>query len=277
MPTYMDVHYLPGATALQVEEHHAADLAEQGKYGVEFLKYWFNESKGKGFCLVEAPSPEAAQLVHRAAHGQIAERLIEVQPDLVEAILGAGEMSPSGAVVLHRSAGDERDPAIRTILFTDIVGSTNEARGDDAGMVLLDTHNAIVREALAATDGREVRHARDCIMASFVSAAAAIRCAIQIQHALAEHQREKAGHPLKVRIGAAAGEPAEREHDLFGATVQLAAQLCSHAQPEQILVSNVVAELCIGKGWAFTDMGALSFKGFPRPIRVHGVEWSVTR
>jgi hypothetical protein len=52
--------------------------------------------------------------VHRAAHGQIAERLIEVHPDLVEAILGAGEMSPSGAVVLHRGVGDERDPAIRT-------------------------------------------------------------------------------------------------------------------------------------------------------------------
>ncbi|HKM98872.1 MAG TPA: adenylate/guanylate cyclase domain-containing protein, partial [Candidatus Binataceae bacterium] len=54
-------------------------------------------------------------------------------------------------------------------------------------------------------------------------------------------------HPLKVRIGAAAGEPVEREHDLFGATVQLAARLCSHAQPEQILVSNVVPELCLGK------------------------------
>jgi class 3 adenylate cyclase len=63
---------------------------------------------------------------------------------------------------------------------------------------------------------------------------------------------------LKVRIGVAAGEPVEREHDLFGATVQLAARLCSHAQPEQILVSNVVAELCLGKSLPFKDLGDVS-------------------
>ncbi len=273
MPTYMDVHYLPEATALQVEEHHAADLAEQGKYGVHFLKYWFNESTGKGFCLIEAPSAEAAQLVHRQAHGQIAERLIEVQPELVEAFLGESETSPSGAVFLSHKAGGGRDPAIRTILFTDIVGSTDEARGDDAGMALLDLHDAIVRNALTVAGGREVKHTGDGIMASFVSAAGALRCATRIQSTLAERRRDNAVHPLKVRIGAAAGEPVERDHDLFGATVQLAARLCSHAQPEQILVSNVVAELCLGKGWAFTDLGDLALKGFNRPIRVHAVEW----
>jgi class 3 adenylate cyclase len=244
MPTYMDVHNLQGATAIQVEQHHAADLAEQGKYGVEY-QYWFNESRGKGFCLVDAPSAEAAQLVHREAHGQIEERLIEVQPELVEAFLGGSETGPSGAVVLPGGGGNERDPAIRTILFTDIVGSTNEALGDDAGLALLGVHDLIVRDALAATDGREVKHTGDGIMASFVSAAAAIRCAARIQRALAKHQQEYTGYPLKVRIGAAAGEPVEREHDLFGATVQLAARLCSHAQPEQILVSNVVTSCAL--------------------------------
>ena len=164
-------------------------------------------------------------------------------------------------MVLSGGTGDERDPAIRTILFTDIVGSTNERLGDDKGMALLGVHDAIVRDALAADNGREVKHTGDGIMASFVSAAAAIRCATRIQRALAEHQRKNSGYPLKVRIGAAAGEPVEREHDLFGATVQLAARLCSHAQPEQILVSNVVAELCLGKA-SFKDLGELSVKGF---------------
>ncbi len=108
-------------------------------------------------------------------------------------------------------------------------------------------------------------------MASFVSAAAAVRCATRILHGLEAHQQE---HPLKVRIGIAAGEPVEREHDLFGAAVQLAARLCSHAQPQQILVSNVVAELCLGKGLPFKELGDVSLKGFSRPIRVHVVEWS---
>ena len=56
--------------------------------------------------------------------------------------------------------------------------------------------------------------------------------------------------------------------------MQLAARLCAHAQPEQILVSNVVAELCLGKGLPFKDLGDAVLKGFSRPIRVHIVEWS---
>lgn len=272
MPLYMDVHKLEGASAVQVDQAHAADLEEQGKYGVEYLKYWFNENQGKAFCLVDAPSPEAAQLVHREAHGLTAEKIIEVQPELVEAFLGAGETSPSGAVLSPGGAGNERDPAIRTILFTDIVGSTNEALGDDASMALLDAHDTIVRDALAAAEGREVKHTGDGIMASFVSAAAAVRCATRILAALARHHEKHTENPLKIRIGVAAGEPVEREQDLFGATVQLAARLCSHAQPDQILVSNVVAELCLGKGLPFKDLGDVSLKGFSRPIRVHAVE-----
>ena len=66
----------------------------------------------------------------------------------------------------------------------------------------------------------------------------------------------------------------EREHDFFGATVQLAARLCPHAQPEQILVSNVGAELCLGKALPFNDLGDVFLKGFNCPIRVHAVEWS---
>ena len=91
---------------------------------------------------------------------------------------------------------------------------------------------------------------------------------------MAKQQEEHTEYPLKVRIGVATGEPVGREHDLFGAMVQLAARLCSHAQPEQILVSNVVAEVCLGKGLRFKDLGDVFLKGFSRPIRVHVVEWS---
>ena len=101
---------------------------------------------------------------------------------------------------------------------------------------------------------------------------AAAHCATQIQRALAQHEQENRELPVKVRIGAAAGDPVENHLDLFGSTVQLAARLCSHAQPEQILVSNVVAELCIGKGLTFQDLGEVSLKGFDRPIRVHAIK-----
>jgi class 3 adenylate cyclase len=89
---------------------------------------------------------------------------------------------------------------------------------------------------------------------------------------LTQYEQEKRELPVKVRIGAAAGEPVENHLDLFGATVQLAARLCSHAQPEQSLVSNVVAELCIGKGLTFQDLGEISLKGFDHPLRVHAIQ-----
>lgn len=80
MPLYMDIHHtLPeGATADDVAGAHAADLDVQGRYGVDYRHYWFDESNGKVFCLVEAPSKEAAAAVHQEAHGLLADDLHEV-------------------------------------------------------------------------------------------------------------------------------------------------------------------------------------------------------
>jgi class 3 adenylate cyclase len=110
-------------------------------------------------------------------------------------------------------------------------------------------------------------------MASFVSAAGAVRCAIQIQRELEKHAQENPERALKVRVGAAAGEPVEQRNDLFGSTVQLAARLCAHAQPEQILVSNAIPDLCIGKGLVFEELGELTLKGFGSPVRAHAAAW----
>lgn len=80
MPLYMDAHYrVEGLTKEAVEGAHARDLEVQGKHGVDYKQYWFDEEKGKVFCLVEAPSKEAAMAVHREAHGLVADEITEVQ------------------------------------------------------------------------------------------------------------------------------------------------------------------------------------------------------
>lgn len=80
MPLYMDVHKsVNGLSAKAVADAHAADLKVQEKHGVKFLKYWFNEEDGTIFCLSEAPSKEAADAVHREAHGLVADEIIEVK------------------------------------------------------------------------------------------------------------------------------------------------------------------------------------------------------
>ena len=79
MPTYMDMHDIPGVKAADVAEAHAADLKVQGKYGVDYKSYWVNEAEGKVFCLVDAPDKETAGRVHREAHGLEAHTLYEVE------------------------------------------------------------------------------------------------------------------------------------------------------------------------------------------------------
>ena len=276
MPLYMDIHNLDdGTTAEDVAKAHAKDMETQRKYGVEYTKYWVNESGRKVFCLAHAPNAEAAEQVHREAHGMMPEKIIEVEPDVAEVFLGGTETNPAGAVLLPGGGADARDPGIRTILFTDVVNSTTltQLLGDDAALALLGVHDTIVRDALSALGGREVKHTGDGIMASFVSPAAAVRCAMQIQRELAKHAETNPERSLKVRVGAAAGEPVEQHNDLFGSTVQLAARLCAHAEPEQILVSNAIAELCLGKGLLFEDVGEVSLKGFNSPVRAHAAAW----
>ena len=78
MPTYMDMHDIPGVKAEDVAKAHAADVAIQDKYGVNYRQYWVNEGEGKVFCLVEAPDKESAARTHREAHGLEAHTLYEV-------------------------------------------------------------------------------------------------------------------------------------------------------------------------------------------------------
>lgn len=80
MPLFMDVHNkVEGLTAEAVAGAHARDLEVQGAHGVSYLKYWFDETSGKVFCLVDAPDSESAALVHREAHGLVADELVPVQ------------------------------------------------------------------------------------------------------------------------------------------------------------------------------------------------------
>jgi hypothetical protein len=79
MPLYMDVHHMDGpVNAADVAKAHEADVAIQGQHGVDYKSYWVDEANGKIFCLVDAPDPEAANTVHREAHGLVADEIHEV-------------------------------------------------------------------------------------------------------------------------------------------------------------------------------------------------------
>ena len=164
--------------------------------------------------------------------------------------------------------------AFRTVLFTDVEGSTalTQRLGDANARDLLRDHERIVREALKSHGGSEVKTMGDGFMASFSSATKALECAIAMQRAFAEHNKS-ADEPILVRVGLNAGEPIAEDDDLFGTAVNEAARITATAKGGEILVSNVVRELAKGKDFLFADRGEASLKGFDEPVRLFEVRW----
>ena len=270
MPIYMDRHYVEGATRHTVALAHEKDLQVQDKYNVNFLTYWFDESRSTAFCLVSAPDKEAVNKTHAEAHGLVPNEVIEVDPSVVEAFLGRiKDPTP----VENNDIAVE--PGFRVIMFTDLKDSTAMTLrlGEARALHLLHVHNAMTRNALKDFDGREVKHTGDGLMASFVSIPDAIRCAIAIQRAFTTYNESNPETPMYVRIGLSAGEPVEDDNDLFGTAVNLAARTCAYAEPGRILATQVVHDQYPDEKSLFSDTGEITLKGFDHPIRVYEVKW----
>ncbi|CAH0537131.1 nickel-binding protein [Vibrio marisflavi] len=270
MPLFMDRHFSENPTREAIELAHQKDLDIQEKYGVKFVTYWFDETRGTTFCLVEAESESVIKRVHEEAHGDIPGEIIPVDPETVKLFLGRIEdpvpsrQHPEPAQI---------DSAFRIIMFTDLAGSTamTTELGDKKSMHLLRIHNVITRNAIKAHDGREIKHTGDGFMVSFTSADNAVKCAISIQHAFNEHNLNNPEQSMHVRIGLSAGEPVEENNDLFGTSVQMASRVCDATEADQILVVELVKQNCSNKQFQFREFGEKAFKGFNEPTKVYQV------
>ena len=268
MPIFLDRHDMSGLTAADIAEAHRKDLEVQGRYGVRFLTYWFDEARGTGFCLIDAPDIETAMKVHDEAHGDVAKHVIEVDLSAVQAFLGRiadPEPTGSGSVAL--------DKALRAIMFTDIVDSTGLTTrlGNERAVEMVRAHDAMVRRSLSDHQGRVVKHTGDGIMASFDDVTEAVRSSTLIQQAF-ENFNSASAEKLKVKIGIDVGEPVADSNDLFGTTVQMAARLCQAADAEAILISKAVRD-GVHDRFSLRELGSRSLKGFEKPVLVYQVEW----
>ena len=276
MPVYMDRHYIEGATQHAVADAHQKDLALQDKYKIKFLTYWFDEARCTAFCLIESPNRNTIEQAHNEAHGSVPNEVLEVDPSVVDAFLGRIKDPPRSDPLAAKSAEIAMDAGFRVIMFTDLKDSTRMTTlyGDSKALHLLHIHNALTRNSLKTHRGREVKHTGDGFMASFVSVSDAVQCAVDIQNAFAVYNKKNPETPLILRIGLSAGEPIEEHGDLFGKAVQLAARLCAHAEPAQILVAKVVFDQCEGEKLSFLDLGEVTPKGFDQPVRVYELSWA---
>ena len=265
MPFFMDRHEFTGLTATDAANMHLKDMELQDKFDVQLLTYWFDYDRQTAFCLANAPSADAVRAFHGASHGAIPNQVIEVDQRVVERFMGG--------IVKHELGEPYVETAFRTILFTDLEGSTSltQQLGDARAMTLLRTHDEIIRDSVRRHGGSEVKHTGDGLMAAFPSVSGAIDSAVQIQRRFANE--DECRLPLRVRIGMSAGEPVTEHSDFFGAAVQLAARLADRAKPGTVLVSSTVRDLALGKGFEFVKRGRLRPKGFPDPVQVYEVVW----
>jgi class 3 adenylate cyclase len=163
-----------------------------------------------------------------------------------------------------------------TLVFTDLVGSTaiGTRLHPEETERLRQTHFAVLREAVVATAGAEVKNLGDGLMVAFSSPSRALACAVAMQQGIERHNR-RAAVPLAVRVGIAGGEVTEDEGDYFGDPVVEAARLCAAADGGQILATDTVRAM-VGRHATveLVPFGELELKGIPHPVSTVEVQWT---
>jgi class 3 adenylate cyclase/DNA-binding CsgD family transcriptional regulator/HPt (histidine-containing phosphotransfer) domain-containing protein len=162
-----------------------------------------------------------------------------------------------------------------TLLFTDLVGSTEFAQwlGEDRAKEVRRQHMALLRDAIWASGGREIKHLGDGLMVVFEAPSAAAACAVAMQVAVDRHNRELE-YPLGLRVGLHTDEVAREDEDYFGTAVVVAQRLCKHCGGGQIFASDVVRMLVGARGGLlFKEIGPVELKGMSEPVTTYELHW----
>jgi eukaryotic-like serine/threonine-protein kinase len=194
----------------------------------------------------------------RTSIDAITTTLEEQPPDL------AAQAAPDGTV---------------TLMFSDMEGfsAMTERLGDAAAYEVIKDHNEIIRSRMRTFGGFEVELLGDGFLIAFSSAARALHCAVEIQHAMRRYSEDNPSQPIRVRIGLHTGEPIREGDRFFGKTVILAARVAAQARGGEILVSSVLHQLVeSGQSLAFGAPRDVTLKGLAGTHRVFPVDWDGT-
>lgn len=195
-------------------------------------------------------------------------RYVEFPGDFHQSATGADEvvLDEIEAFLTGDRRAYEIDRVLKTVLFTDVIGSTERAAelGGRRWRELLDAHETAVRRELDRFDGIEVSNAGDSFLAAFDGPARAIRCSRSIT--------EQAGRlGLDVRSGLHCGECEVRGDELAGLTIDIGARVAALAEPGEVLMSRTVADLVIGSGFELSDRGTHELEGVPGSWQLYAV------
>ncbi len=247
MPLYIDYHQLEGELTIEdVRRAHETDLANQEKYGVQYLQFWVNEKASMVFCLIEGPNPESCVACHLTSHGNTPCNIQEVEPGFFKLFMGEGLPIDNHHMTLTQDG--QADSANRTILACDIQGIAILDDGKEYKRMLISTKpKNLVVNAISRFNGRFIEHTTgDCLVGVFNSPINALRCARSIQDhldRLAKAQNESSEWNVVFRLALNDGQPLTREEGFFEVAIKKAKRFCLIAESNQIVLSAHLKDL----------------------------------
>jgi len=240
MPIYMDRHDVPGeVTSEQVVQIHQADLKIQHKYNCRAITYWFDARRKKAFCLIEAPNEESMLKMHKHSHGQVPNKVVEVDENMLELFYGKIE-NPDD--IHAKDLHNHNDSPVRTIMVMGLKRSSLDISLSEAFNKSMQNYSKSIVEIIKRFEGSIIQQNSANFLVSFESASKAVSCALNIQSGYDALKAKPATSEIQLKIGINTGVPVTDKEKLFESTIKLAERMCEMVK-EQIVMSFEVKKL----------------------------------
>jgi AraC-like DNA-binding protein len=238
MPIYMDRHDISEEiTAEIVADLHQKDLKIQHKFNCKGLTYWFDDKRKTAFCLIEAPNKAAIKEMHEKAHGEVPNKIIEVDDAVVESFLGRIE-DPKKSQKTELNIIN--DPAFRTIMVVGIIPfSLKETLDKKVTSIIAGQNKSILVDTINKFKGRIVKQNFDYLLISFDSVTNAVLCALNIQVVFKKSVDSKYNSLIKLQIGISAGVPVSEKDGFFENAIKTAHYFFEVVKGTVVLSSEV--------------------------------------
>lgn len=240
MPIYMDRHHVSETvTAEHVLHIHQEDLKIQDQFGCRVLTYWFDDIRKNAFCLVEAPDAKTIQAMHRQAHGNVPNSIIEVNAGIVELFLGRIE---DREMPLNNELKIIDESALRTIMIIALKRFKPITNDYEQFKFLLHHFNNAILNLLNVHEGALVKQTENQFLVSFKSVSKAVHAASDIRVLFKDFRNDIIKDQIQFKIGLSVGEPVTEKKSIFEDTIKLAERMCKVIKG-QVIVSSEVREL----------------------------------
>ncbi|WP_242157963.1 nickel-binding protein [Aestuariivivens sediminis] len=239
MPIFMDRHEVPaGTTAETLATIHQEDLKIEHEFGCRGFTYWYDDDRKQAFCLIEAPNKEAIIDMHRKAHGDVPNRIIEVDPTIVTSFLGRiSDPEKSQNTTLNII----NDPAFRVIMVIETNNYLNRVEANQYSIFNQKFHKSITK-TFDKFEGRIVKQNNNVYITSFKSVTNAVFCALKVRSNFKYITPKFEDHDRILKMAINAGVPVTAHNTIFEETVNLATRMCEHVH-RQIVITQEIKSL----------------------------------